>query len=127
MLRDDEILIGLEYELSERANRESCEAIKGIADELETAGISLAHHLHFRTGGIQASIGALGPYIVPAAQIIVPTSGVVLVAWLKSPRRRIKVKVGDTVIEASSVAEVDELLARIERFKNETAKKKRKP
>lgn len=127
MLQAGEFLIGLEYEPSERANPERRAAIEGVTGELEAAGVSLRGHLHFRSGAVLASVGTLGPYIVPAAQIIIPTLGAILVAWVRAPKRKIRIRIGDTVIEATSVEDVERLMALLENLKAEETGKKKKP
>lgn len=124
MLMPDEILLGLECEPVEFADPEARAAIRDVSQQLETAGITPTNLVHVRNGAIVASLTTLGPYVVPVAHIIVPTLGVVLVAWLKKPHRKVRVKIGEVVIEATSAKEIERLLPRIKEFQAKSGRKK---
>jgi hypothetical protein len=124
VLMPDEILLGLECEPVEFADPEARAAIRDVSEQLETAGITPANLLHVRSGAIIASLTSLGPYVVPVAQIAFPTLGAVLIAWLKKPHRKVRVKVGETTIEATSAEEVERLLPQLKEFRDKSGRKK---
>ncbi|KTS10693.1 hypothetical protein SB2_05960 [Methylobacterium radiotolerans] len=114
----------MECEPVEFADPEARAAIQDVSQQLETAGVTPMNLLHVRSGTIVASLTSLGPYVVPVAQIVVPTLGVVLVAWLKMPHRKVRVKIGETVIEATSAEEIERLLPPIKDFQAKSGRKK---
>jgi hypothetical protein len=126
VLLADEIMFSLECEPAQLADPEVRAAMGDFARQLEAAGISPRHLLHFRSGTIMASLPSLGPYVVPAAAILVPAVAVVLAAWLKTPHRRVRIKTGDTVIEATSVEDVQRLIPHIKKLQEKQAQKKPK-
>ncbi|SDN00205.1 hypothetical protein SAMN05216360_10531 [Methylobacterium phyllostachyos] len=66
---------------------------------------------------------ALPEYIIPLAQAVGPTLGVILVAWLQGRAgRKVRLKVGDVEAEARTADEVERLLnkaAEMQRAKDE--------
>ncbi|MET3694384.1 hypothetical protein [Methylobacterium goesingense] len=126
MLTADEILIALDCEPSYLADPEVRASIKEVSHQLESAGISPMSHVYARTGTIIASATSLGPYLVPIAQVIIPTLGVILVAWIKSPGRKIKIRVGNMRIEANSVEEIELLLSKLQELQGNPSKAVRK-
>lgn len=124
MLLPDEVSIRLECEPIEFADPAGRASIKEVSEQLETAGISPMNLLHVRSGTVMASLTSLGPYIVPAAQIAVPILGTVLVAWLRKPHRRVRVKIGDTLIDATTVEDVERLLPQLKEFQAKSGRKK---
>lgn len=60
----------------------------------------------------------VGEFIVPLAQAIGPTLGVVLVAWLQGRSgRKVRMKVGDIEVEARTADELEKLLLRAQELK----------
>jgi hypothetical protein len=124
MLRADELIISLDCDPIELANPEVRSSMKDVSDQLENAGVSSAHLLHFRTGTVMASMSLLGPYVVPVASVVIPTLAAILIAWIKaSPTRKVRLKIGDVLIEATSVEDVERLIPRIRELQEKQAKK----
>jgi len=66
-----------------------------------------------KAGNILARFWAFPEFLVPLAQPIGPTLGVVIVAWIQSrPGRKARLRVGDIEVEARTEEDVDELLER---------------
>lgn len=106
-----EFMFSLDCEPIELADPDARRSIKEFAHELEAVGISNVHHVYFRTGAVMASIGSLGPYLVPIALIAIPALKNVLIAWINAaPGRKIRMQVGDVRIEANSVKDVERLM-----------------
>lgn len=124
MLIGDEVVIGLDYDPVDLAWPEACAACRDVSRRLEMAGLLPKHLVHAWSGTVMASFILLGPYVVPVAQIVVPRLWMILVAWMKAPGRRVRVKVGDLVIEATSVEDVERLLPQLREFQSEAARKK---
>ena len=52
--------------------------------------------------------GLTGEFLIPAAQIVFPALSVIVVAWVTSRAgRKLRLKVGDIELEASTQAEID--------------------
>lgn len=124
MVRDDELVIGLDYDPADLAWPEARTACLNASGQLETAGLLPKNLVHARSGTVMASFILLGPYVVPVAQIVIPTLGAILVAWVKAPGRKVRVKVGDMTIEATSVEDVERLLPQLRDFQSKAARKK---
>lgn len=124
-LMQDEVLIALDCDPLEFTDPEARAAIKEVSRQLETAGIPLTRLVQFRNGGVMAAASmSLGPYLVPVASIVASTLAGVLTAWIKAPRRKIRIKMGDTQIEAASVEEVERLMSQVKEFQAKASRKK---
>lgn len=124
LVREGEVLIGLDYEYAQLGDPAFRAAIKEVSHELEAAGLSQMDLLHFRSGAVMASVTLLGPYLVPVAQIVIPTLGAILVAWVKMSGRKVRVKVGDVLIEATSVEDVERLIPQLKELQGRARSKK---
>ena len=116
------MLISLDCEPGELADPEVRAAIKEVGRALERAGIPPTRLMYARNGAVMAALPQLGPYLVPMAQIVIPTLGAILTAWVKTPGRKVRVKVGDVQIETASVDEVERLLPRLKEFQAKRSK-----
>lgn len=57
--------------------------------------------------------GMAGEFVIPAAQIIVPAVSVAVVAWISGRAgRKLRLKVGDVELEASTQKDIDLLFAK---------------
>jgi hypothetical protein len=64
--------------------------------------------------------GYIGEFIIPLAQAIGPTLGVILVAWLQGRSgRKVRVKIGDVEAEGRTFEEVEGLLQKAKKFQDE--------
>lgn len=124
MLKVHEVLIGLDCEPADFAGPEARASFKEVSRQLEAAGVSPMQLVYARSGTVMAALTSLGPYLVPIAQIVIPTLGAILTAWVKAPGRKVKVKIGDTLIEATSVEDVERLLPQLKELQAKGNRKK---
>lgn len=92
--------------------REVQDAIAGISRELHRSGVRYSQRgMAFDSAD---AVGfALPEYIIPLAQAVGPTLGVILVAWLQGRAgRKVRLKVGDVEAEARTAGEVERLLTK---------------
>lgn len=125
MLHEDEFMISLDCEPIELANPEARASIKEVDHQLETAGILPLHHVYARSGTITASVASLGPYLVPIAVVTIAVLGKILIAWVKvAPSRRVRLKIGNDLIEAKSVKDVERLIPLLKELQAKGGRKK---
>lgn len=125
MLHDDEFMMALECEPIELADPEVRASIKEISRELEAAGVSPMSHVYARSGAVVATVPSLGPYLLGAALIVLPALTKIIVAWVQAaPGRKVRVKIGDTQIEANSVEDVERLISAINELQTKASRKK---
>ncbi|WP_091715193.1 hypothetical protein [Methylobacterium phyllostachyos] len=102
--------------------REAQDAIAGVSRELHQSGVSYSQR-GMAFDSVDAVGFALPEYIIPLAQAVGPTLGVILVAWLQGRAgRKVRLKVGDVEAEARTADEVERLLnkaAEMQRAKDE--------
>lgn len=87
-------------------------ALESIDEALE-GDDGLSGRIYARSG-LATSLGHLGDYAVPLAQVLAPTFAAIVVSWLKGRAgRKVKVRTADTVIEAQTAEEVAFLIDRV--------------
>jgi hypothetical protein len=74
------------------------------------------------------SMDILTEFVIPLAQVVAPTLGVVLVAWLRDQSgRRVRLKCSGVEAEARTAAEVEGLLKRAAEFRDGQTRARRPP
>lgn len=83
-----------------------------VSTALRDGGVTYSQRrMMFDSVGAQGY--ALGQYFIPLAQIAGPIIGGALVAWLAGRAgRKLKIKVGEVELEASTAAEIDHLMVK---------------
>jgi hypothetical protein len=91
--------------------------LRSFLDALHQHGIEATPNAIVRkSAGAEWSF--FGDFFIPIAQIIGPTLGVVIVAWLQGRAgRKVRIKTPDIEAEARTPEEIKELLQHIQEFK----------
>ena len=118
MLVAGEVLIGLDCEPSDLSDPEVRASMQEVSSQLETAGLSPMQLVYVRSGTVMAALTSLGLYLVPITQIMVLALGAILTAWVKTLGRKVKAKIGDTLIEATAVEDVERLIPQLKEFQS---------
>lgn len=113
MLASGEVLIELDCAPLGRNDPRARALSQKTTWELEAAGISPSLQVYTRSDPAVAVLSSFGPYLVPIVQIVIPTLGAILTAWVKAPGRKVMVKIGDMQIEATSVEDVERLISKL--------------
>lgn len=92
---------------------------RGLAEfyaSLQARAIKVSPRMFFRDA-VGGGVSFVGDFVIPLAQVIGPTLGVVLVAWLQGRSgRKVRLKFGDVDAEGGTLEEVEALLKRAAEF-----------
>jgi hypothetical protein len=85
-------------------------AVRAFFQQLRDAGV-IAHPVAFTMDCAGASGALVGEFVLPFAQIAGPAIGVAVAAWFKGRAgRKLRLKVGDIEVEATTMQELEQLL-----------------
>lgn len=109
---DDLARFGTEYQAE----------LRHFMSQLNAANVDASPRIAFCDS--PGSVGGMaGEFLIPAAQIIVPAVSVAVVAWISGRAgRKLRLKVGDVELEASTQKDIDLLFAKALELKAAQAK-----
>lgn len=92
-------------------------AFRSFEHVLGTKGVKVSAHVIIRKA-IGSASSYLGDFVIPLAQVVGPTLGVVFVAWIQGRSgRKVRVKIGDVEVEAGTAKEVEELFEKAQQLR----------
>jgi hypothetical protein len=94
-----------------------------FVESLLTEGIDLEPFFAVESCSAESHWPELGAFLIPLAQMVVPTFGACVITWLKGhPGRQVVMTVGDVKVEARTAEEVQALLRAAAQYKEAGAK-----